>query len=255
MSININNVDIFPEERLDDLGRAGFRIIQNPGWFCFGVDAVLLSAFAKVYCGETALDLCCGNGVIPVLLSAKTQGAAFHGLEIAPENVEMARRSVRLNNLTDKVYIQEGDVKLCEEYYKPSSFDVATANPPYIARGGGVLSGSLLKDAAKHELLCGLDDVVSAAARMLKTSGRFYMVHRPHRLVDLFAALRCRRLEPKVMRLVYSSGIFSGPGREPVLVLIESVKNAGPMLKVAPPLVIYGENGEYTDEVYAMYYK
>lgn len=244
------NVNINDWERVDDLHRNGYVIIQDPKRFCFGIDAVILSGFAEVKKGENVMDLCTGTGIIPILLEAKTEGSHFTGLEIQEESVEMARRSVRLNGLEDKVTIDFGDVKNTEALYRASSFDVVTVNPPYMNEGGGLKNGYSPKTIARHEVLCSLDDVVDAAARLLVPQGRLYMVHRPHRLTDIMVTLRNHRLEPKRLRFVHSYA-----DREPVMVLVEAVSNGKPMVKVMPPLIIYKEDGEYTGEIMKIYYE
>lgn len=244
------NVNINDWERVDDLHRNGYVIIQDPKRFCFGIDAVILSGFAEVKKGEKVMDLCTGTGIIPILLEAKTEGSHFTGLEIQEESVEMAKRSVRLNGLEDKVTIDFGDVKNTEALYRASSFDVVTVNPPYMNEGGGLKNGYSPKTIARHEVLCSLEDVVDAAARLLVPQGRLYMVHRPHRLTDIMVTLRNHRLEPKRLRFVHSYA-----DREPVMVLVEAVSNGKPMVKVMPPLIIYKENGEYTGEIMKIYYE
>ncbi len=244
------NVNINDWERVDDLHRNGYVIIQDPKRFCFGIDAVILSGFAEVKKGEKVMDLCTGTGIIPILLEAKTEGSHFTGLEIQEESVEMARRSVRLNGLEDKVTIDFGDVKNTEALYRASSFDVVTVNPPYMNEGGGLKNGYSPKTIARHEVLCSLEDVVDAAARLLVPQGRLYIVHRPHRLTDIMVTLRNHRLEPKRLRFVHSYA-----DREPVMVLVEAVSNGKPMVKVMPPLIIYKEDGEYTGEIMKIYYE
>ena len=244
------NVNINDWERVDDLHRNGYVIIQDPKRFCFGIDAVILSGFAEVKKGENVMDLCTGTGIIPILLEAKTEGSHFTGLEIQEESVEMARRSVRLNGLEDKVTIDFGDVKNTEALYRASSFDVVTVNPPYMNEGGGLKNGYSPKTIARHEVLCSLEDVVDAAAILLVPQGRLYMVHRPHRLTDIMVTLRNHRLEPKRLRFVHSYA-----DREPVMVLVEAVSNGKPMVKVMPPLIIYKEDGEYTGEIMKIYYE
>lgn len=243
-------IEIKKFERIDDLHRNGYRIIQDPKRFCFGIDAVILSDFAKVKKGERIIDLCTGTGIIPILLEAKTEGRHFTGLEIQKEMAEMAGRSVKLNGLGDKVKIDLGDVKNTEALYRPSSFDVVTVNPPYMNSGGGLQNSYSPKTIARHEIMCSLEDVIDASARLLVPQGRLYMVHRPHRLADIIVGLRNHKIEPKKMRFVHSY-----TSREPVMVLIEAVSNGKPMLKVMEPLIIYKKDGTYTEEIMKIYYE
>lgn len=244
MKVHINE-----NERVDDLHRNGRLIIQDPKRFCFGVDAVILTGFTEVRKNERLLDLGTGTGVIPILLEAKTKGSHFTGLEIQPESVEMAQRSVLLNDVPEKIDIIEGDIKNATNIFPLASFDVVTCNPPYMNKGGGLLNEYSPKAIARHELSCTLHDVVAAASKLLKPGGRFYMVHRPHRLTDVLVELRQAGLEPKVLRFVHSR-----QGREPVMLLIFAKKDGKPMIKVMPPLIIYKDDGVHTDEIYNLYY-
>lgn len=243
-------VEIKPTERLDDLHRNGYVLIQDPKRFCFGVDAVLLSGFAVVKKGENVLDLGTGTGVIPILLEAKTEGNQFTGLEIQEESVEMARRSVRLNGLEKKIYIDHGDIKTALSQYSASSFDVITTNPPYMAEHGGLKNNYSPKTIARHEVLCTLEDIITVSEKLLKSGGRFYMVHRPARLIDIVVLLRNHHLEPKKIRFVHSYA-----DKEPVMLLIEAVRGGRPMVKVQPPLIIYQADGSYTEEIKRIYYE
>ena len=219
-------------ERVDDLGN-GYYVIQNPKAFCFGVDAVCLSDFATVKKGERVLDLCTGTGIIPILLCAKTQGEHFTGLEIQQDSVDMARRSVTMNGLSNKISIDCGDIKNGAEIYPPNCFDVVTVNPPYIKTAAGIHNKADSKTIARHEVLCTLSDIVVLSARLLKTGGRLYMVHRPQRLAEIFCTLRRSNMEPKSMQFVQSS-----MGHEPSLVLLEAIDHGNPMLKVMPTLFL-----------------
>lgn len=242
-------VEIKDYERVDDLHRNGYMLIQDPKRFCFGVDAVLLSGFATAKKGDKVLDLGTGTGVIPILMSAKTKAEHFSALEIQPESAEMAKRSVMLNDLQDKVDIIEGDIKKAAEIFKPSSFDVITTNPPYMNFEGGLKNSYDPKTIARHEVLCSLDDVAFAAQRLLKFGGKFFMVHRPHRLTDIMCVLREHKLEPKRIRFVQPYA-----DREPNMVLVEAVRSGKPMIKVMPTLVIYNSDGTYTQETLNIYY-
>ena len=235
-------------ERLDELQRNGYSIIQDPGRFCFGMDAVLLSGFAKVKCGERAIDLGTGTGIIPILLEAKTKGEHFTGLEIQPESADMARRSVALNGLEEKVAIVEGDIKTASEQFGAASFDVVTSNPPYMTAQHGLTNEAEAKTIARHEVLCSLEDVVRESARLLKPGGRLYMVHRPFRLAEIISLMVQYRVEPKRMQLVYPY-----VDKEPNMVLIEGLRGGKPRMTVEKPLIAYQEPGKYTDEIYDIY--
>lgn len=241
-------IELKANERLDDLQRNGYKLIQNSTVFCFGMDAVLLTAFSVIKDGENMIDLGCGNGVIPILLKAKTGGAHFTGLEIQDINVDMARRSVEYNGIGNAVEIVQGDIKEACTLFQKAGFDVVTSNPPYMTEHHGLTNPESHKAIARHELLCTLEDVVKAASGLLKVGGRFYMVHRPQRLDEIFGVIKANGMEPKRMRLVYPF-----MDKEANMVLIESVKGAKPMLKVEKPLIIYQEPGVYTQEVKDLY--
>lgn len=243
-------VEVKETERIDDLHRNGYQIIQDPKRFCFGVDAVLLSGFAQAKKGEKVIDLGTGTGIIPILMEAKTDGEHFTGLEIQEESAEMAKRSVSLNDLDEKIDIVCGDIKEADKLFKAGAFDVVTSNPPYMNDGGGFKNDYGPKAIARHELLCSLDDVARAAAKLLRFGGRFYMVHRPHRLADIICTLREHRLEPKRIRFVQPYA-----DKEPNMVLIEASNGGKSMVKVMPPLIIYKEDGTYTEETLEIYYK
>ncbi|SHJ45039.1 tRNA1Val (adenine37-N6)-methyltransferase [Hespellia stercorisuis DSM 15480] len=238
-----------PGERLDDLQIRGYGIIQDPARFCFGIDAVLLSSFAKVKAGERVLDLGTGTGIIPILLEAKTPGEHFTGLEIQPESADMARRSVAHNHLQDKIEIVEGDIREAARIFEPAFFDVITTNPPYMIGQHGLVSSSDAKRIARHEVLCDLDDVLRESARMLHPGkGRFYMVHRPFRLAEIMSKMSSYGIEPKRMRLVHPY-----VDKEPNMVLLEGMRGGKPRITVEAPLIVYEKDGSYTREVREMY--
>ena len=241
-------IELKEGERLDDLHRTGFRIIQNEKLVCFGMDAVLLSGFARVKEGERVLDLGTGTGIIPILLAAKTKGEAFVGLEISRRSADMAERSVALNGIQERVSIVLGDIKKAGELFAPASFDVVTSNPPYMTQSHGLLNPDPDKAAARHEIFCTLEDVIAAAARTVRPGGRFYMVHRPFRLAEIIRLLSDYRLEPKRMRLVYPYA-----DREPNMVLLEAVRGGRPRMTVEKPLIVYEAPGNYTDEIVELY--
>lgn len=235
-------------ERIDDLQRNGYGIIQNPDKFCFGMDAVLLSGYATAKAGDKVLDLGCGNGIIPILIAAKTEAKSITGLEIQSECANMARRSTTMNKLDDRVHIIEGDIKEAGDHFDAASFDVITCNPPYMINQHGLKNPEEPKAIARHEILCSLDDVIMAAKKLLRPNGKFYMIHRPFRLTEIMIKLSESGLEPKKMKLVYPY-----VDHEPTMVLIEAVKGGKSGIKVEKPLVIYKEQGKYTDEIYDIY--
>jgi tRNA1Val (adenine37-N6)-methyltransferase len=235
-------------ERIDDLQRNGYKIIQDPDKFCFGMDAVLLSGFAKVKDGAKVLDMGTGTGIIPILLEAKTNASHISALEIQEESADMARRSVELNGLGDKIDIVTGDIKQAADIFEPSSFDVITCNPPYMIGQHGLTNPDTPKAIARHEILCTLEDVVRNAAKLLKSGGSFYMVHRPFRLVEIINVMTSYKLEPKRMQLVYPY-----VDKEPNMVLIEGRRGGKPRMTVEKPLIVYKAPNVYTDEIYDVY--
>lgn len=242
------SVNLLEGERLDELHRNGYYIIQSPARFCFGMDAVLLSGFSNVKPGETAIDLGTGTGIIPILLEAKTKGEHFTGLEIQPESADMARRSVAYNHLEHKINIEIGNIKDASSQFGASSFHVVTTNPPYMTGQHGLTNPNEAKAIARHEILCTLEDVIRESARLLKPQGRFYIVHRPFRLSEIMCLMHQYGLEPKRMRLVYPF-----IDKEPNMVLIEGLRGGKPRITVEKPLIVYQEPGIYTDEIYDIY--
>lgn len=236
------------EERLDDLQVKGYEIIQHPGKFCFGMDAVLLANFARVKKNERALDLGTGTGIIPILLTAKTEGKSFVGLEIQEESADMARRSVIHNHLEEKIEIITGDIKEAANIFGPVSFDVITTNPPYMIGNHGIANSLDTKAIARHEVLCTLDDILRESAKLLKPKGRFYMVHRPFRLAEILSKMVQAGIEPKRMRLVHPF-----IHKEPNMVLIEGLRGGNSRMTVESPLIVYKEVGVYSDELLEEY--
>ena len=241
-------IELKEGERLDELHRNGWQIIQNSHKFCFGMDAVLLSGFARVKTGERVLDLGTGTGIIPILLRGKTEGRDFTGLEIQEESADMARRSVAYNHLEESVSIVTGDIKEAAALFAAASFDVVTCNPPYMTGNHGLVNPKQSKAIARHEILCTLEDVVGQTAKVLRPGGRFYLVHRPFRLAEILTLLVRYKLEPKRMRLVYPF-----VDKEPNMVLIEALSGAKSRITVEKPLIVYKEQGVYTDEIYDIY--
>ncbi len=239
---------LLEDERIDELQRNGYRIIQNRKKFCFGMDAVLLSGFARAEKGEQALDLGTGTGIIPLLMEAKTEAEHFTALEIQADMADMASRSVALNGLEEKITIVTGDMKEASEIFGKASFDVVTCNPPYMDQSHGLKNPEEPKAIARHELLCTFEDVAREAAAVLRPGGRFYLVHRPRRLADLICILKKHRLEPKRMKLVH-------PYREAEanMVLMEAVRGGGVQMRVEAPIIVYEKPGTYTREIYDIY--
>lgn len=238
------DVMIKENERIDDLQYKGLRLIQNPELFCFGMDAVLLANYAKAVAGDTVVDLCTGNGVIPILMSAKTNAAKLIGVEIQKESAELADRSVRLNDLSGKVEILNEDVRRFNGFFPKGSVDVVTCNPPYMIEDHGLRNDADAKTIARHEIMCTLEDVIGTASAILKTGGMFYMVHRPFRLTEIMVTLQKYKLEPKRMRLVYPY-----VDKEPTMVLIEAKRDAKPRIMVEKPFIIYERPGVYTEQM------
>lgn len=244
----MNKDFLLPGERLDDLQRNGYQIIQNPEKFCFGMDAVLLSGFAKIKPQEKVIDLGTGTGIIPILLEAKSEGSHFTGLEIQPESADMAMRSVALNGLEDKISIVTGNLKDAAKIFGASSFDVVTSNPPYMTKDHGLINEADAKTIARHEVLCDLEDLISSSAKLLRPNGRCYFVHRPFRLVEILSLMSRYKIEPKRMQLVYPY-----VDKEPNMVLIEGLRGGKSRLTVEKPLIVYREPGVYMPEIYDIY--
>ena len=237
-------------ERIDDLQYKGLKIIQNKDGFCFGIDAVLLANFAKnMKRKNLVVDLCTGTGIVAILLSGKTNAKKIIGVEIQEESAEMAKRSVELNLLQDRVEIINEDLKKLKPIIEAGSVDTVTVNPPYMKAGSAIVNDEDKMSIARHEVCCTLDDVVKEAARILKTNGEFFMVHKPERLVDIFCTMRKYKIEPKRIRFVHPS--VDKPAN---IVLIEGTRDGKEFLKFENSLYVY-ENGEYTDEIYEIYEK
>ncbi|MCI5758962.1 MAG: tRNA1(Val) (adenine(37)-N6)-methyltransferase [Eubacterium sp.] len=234
-------------EHLDDL-QNGFFIIQGQKSFRYGIDAVLLSGYAKVKPGERVLDLGTGTGILPILLAAKTPGRSFTGLEIQKESADMAGRSVALNHLNDRISIVQGDIREAVSIFGAASFDVVVSNPPYMIGRHGLTNPDPAVAIARHEILCSFRDIAEQTSRILTDRGRFYLIHRPFRLAEIMCTLKEYRLEPKRMRLVYPFA-----DKEPNMVLLEACKNGNPRIRVEKPLIVYERPGVYTREIREIY--
>lgn len=235
------------EVTLDDL-QNGYFIYQTADGFRFGVDAVLLSEFTGVKLKETVLDMGTGTGIIPILLAAKTKGKHFTGLEIQKTSADIAYESVKYNNLNDRIDIVNGDIKKASEIFGCESFDVVVSNPPYMIDTHGLRNDLDSKYIARHEALCSFEDIAREASRVLKSRGRFYLIHRPFRLAELMNTLIKYKLEPKKLRMIHSY-----IDKEPSMILIEALKGGNSGMRISKPLVIYEKNGEYTEEVRSVY--
>ena len=238
-------------ERIDDLEFKNLKIIQNKNGFCFGIDSVLLVNFAKEIKKQSkVLDLGTGTGIIPILLSGKVELKKAIGVEIQKDVASMAKRSVSLNNLDDKIEIINENVINIGKLYPKQYFDVVITNPPYKKMGTGIINESEAKIISRHEITANLEDFIKTARDMLKDKGEFFMVHRPERLVDIISLMRKFKIEPKKLRFVCPN-----KNKEPNMVLIKGIKNAKEFLKIEKNLYVYNEDGNYTDEILKIYNK
>lgn len=240
---------IFNEsETIDDLQINNLKLIQKKDCFKFGIDSVLISDFADIKSGAKVIDLGTGSGIIPILLSAKTNASKITGVEIQSNLVEMATRSVKLNKLENIINIIEYDLKYLDVLYKNKEFDCIVTNPPYFKFGGGIINENNKKAISRHEIKCTLDDIIKVSSKLLKHNGTFSMVHRPDRLVDIMSTMRKHNIEPKKLRLVYSN-----INKQACLILISGNKYSRPELKVLPPLYVYNLDGSYSNEINKIY--
>ncbi|MGN0164161.1 MAG: tRNA1(Val) (adenine(37)-N6)-methyltransferase [Candidatus Ornithomonoglobus sp.] len=234
------------DEILDDL-QNGYYIWQRNDGFKFGIDAVLLSDFAKA-CTGRVMDLCAGTGIIPLLLAAKSKAREICAVEIQREIADMARRSVEYNGLNDKIHIECADLKNAPELFGRGSFNCVTVNPPYMKAGSGLVNDGDMKTISRHEVRCTLDDVIRVSSELLTPLGKLFMVHRPSRLADIFCCMREYKIEPKLIRFVAPR-----VGKEPNLVLVHGIKNAKRDLKLLPQLIVYNDDGSYSKEIDEIY--
>ena len=246
----MDNVFVNPNERIDDLQLGGLCIIQNPDWFCFGVDAVLLADFAKksIKKNSIVLDLCTGNGIVPLLLAEKSLAKHITGIEIQSPVAEMASRSVVMNNLSGKIDIINDDLNNAVERFGKNSFDNISCNPPYKEVTGGLKNNTGIITVARHEIYCTLKDVIYVSSQLLKQYGKLAMIHRPERLIEIICYMKEFGLEPKRLRFVHPSA-----NKTANMILIEGVKCGNPKLFLEPPLYVYGEDGKYSAEIDEIY--
>lgn len=244
-------MDLKENERLDDLQYKGLKIIQNTEGFCFGIDSVLLTDFAKkIKPNSIVADLGSGTGILSILLSAKTTNTKFVGVEIQKDVAEMSRRSVEYNKLNDRIKIENCNILGLKEKYNYKSFDAIVTNPPYKKINTGIINENDAKLISRHEITASLEDFIEVSSYLLKDFGEFYMVNRPDRLVDILYLMRKNNIEPKEMRFVHPN--IDKPTN---LVLIKGVKCGKPFLKIDNNLYIYEKNGEYTKEILEIYNK
>lgn len=244
-------VKLKENEIIDDLEFEGLKIIQNKNGFKFGMDSVLLSDFAKtIKNNSVVLDIGTGTGIISILLSKKTGAKEIIGIEVQEDVSDMAKRSIELNNLQNKINIINDNINNIEKYFKINLFDSIVTNPPYQKNNTGLKSETEEQLISRHEVLCSLENIIEKSFKMLKDHGEFYMVHRPERLVDIMYLMRKYKIEPKELRFVYPKF-----GEKSNLILIKGIKNANEFLKIHKPLIIYDEDGNYTAEVLKIYNK
>lgn len=236
------------DETIDDLQLKGLNLIQKKDGFKFGIDAVLLSDFANVKTRHRVMDLCTGTGIVPFLIYGKYNPQSVYGLEIQEDMIDMAKRSVKLNSLEQKLIFINEDLKNIQYLKTIEKFDVVTVNPPYKLNSSGILNPNDKLAIARHEVLCNLEDVISAARILLKDNGRLFMVHRPERLIDIFMLMRKYKIEPKRVKMIHPK-----TGKAPNIVLVEGQRDGGVYLKWEPPLYVYDENGNYTKEIDSIY--
>lgn len=235
-----------------DTLKNGYKILQDSERFQFGIDAVLLADYASKSLKEkeSVIDLGTGTGIIPLLMVNKCKTAAFTGLEVQKESADMAARSVTMNELEGQIQIVHGDLKEAGSLFPRHSFNVVTCNPPYMIDAHGRNNEQDALTIARHEVLCTLEDIVTAADYLLASHGSFFMIHRPFRLPEIFSSLEKHKMEMKRMRLIYPFA-----DKEPNMVLIEARKNAKRRLTIEPPLIVRNDDGEYTIEVQDIYNK
>jgi len=238
------------EYRIDDLQLAGLYLKQDSELFCFGIDAVLLANYAAKFIkpSYSVIDLGCGNGIIPVLLTAKSKSDQIYGLEINKSSVNLAKENVDFNNLQTRVKIIEGDIRSIPQELRESQFDIALSNPPYIQNKDGAANKNENIASAKHEVHCTLDDVIGCAARLLRNGGTFVMIHRTQRLSEILHRMQHYHIEPKELIMIYPN-----EEKKSNLFLLKGIKGANSWIDVLPPIYVHDQNGNYTQQIKEIY--
>lgn len=245
------NILLKENERIDDLEYKGLKIIQNKEGFCFGIDSVLLSDFAKeIKNNARVLDLGTGTGIVSILLCGKTKLKEIIGVEIQKEVYEMAKKSSQINDLEERFKVINEDLRNLDKIFVANSFDAIVTNPPYKKENTGLLGGNKSQQISRHEVMCSIEEIARISRHLLKNNSSIYMVHRPNRLADVIETFRKCNLEPKKIRFIYPK-----IGKAPNLVLIKATKGAKAFLSIEKPLIVYSENGKYTDEILKIYNK
>ncbi len=235
---------IYENEKIEDLGIKGYKVIQTKDGFCFGSDAVLLARFARFKKGQRVLDMCTGTGIIPILIWAKNSLSSIDAIEIIPSVADMAARTMEINSLSDKIHVIQGDLKNSAAIYGKRVFDAVTCNPPYMNKGGGLVNPNDRLAAARHEIFCTLDDVVRSASEVLKQNGKLFMVHRADRLCDVITSFRKYKIEPKRLSMVQPDSKSA-----PNLILVEGAYGGRAQLIITPPVFMYDDNGNYIQQI------
>lgn len=236
------------EETIDDLLGGRLKILQKKRGYRFSIDSLLLTYFVQLKEDDSVIDLGTGGGVILLVLSHRFQCGKMVGVEIQNELADMARRSVKMNNLESRIEIVSGDIGEVESLFVPQSFNAVVFNPPYRSLNSGRINPDPEKAVARHEIKGTLRDFLLSAKYLAKEAGSVYIIYPAVRMVELLFRMRTCGIEPKRLRMVYSSCFSEGE-----FLLVEGKKGGGEELKVLPPLFIYQENGGHTEEMEAVF--
>lgn len=244
-------VEIFNDEKLDDLDYKGLKIIQKKDGFCFGMDSVIIANFVRISRKNAVIaDLGTGTGIISILVSAKNDVDKIYGFDIQEDMTEMASRSVKMNKLEDKIEMINADIVGLSKTDFKNKFDYVITNPPYKKMNTGIVNDNEKKLISRHEIKCTLENVIYEASKLLKDNGFFYMVHRPERLPDILVLMREHKIEPKEIQFVYPN-----VDTQAKLVLIKGAKYGKEYMKILEPLIVYEKNGEYSEKLLKFYKK